>query len=157
VSVRVVDGGSWREPGDPGHRGRGLSMIRAMARDVRVDAGPDGTSVAFRLHPPPSARAVRPASAGRAAPARRGRVEVRDGSVALHGDLDLVAVREVRDEVLAAVGGGAAVDLAGVDYVSSAGVGLLVELAGAGAVVRGASDGVRRVLRLSGVADLVAP
>jgi anti-anti-sigma factor len=84
-------------------------------------------------------------------------VEVRDGAVAVHGDLDLVAVREVRDQLLAAAGDGTAIDLGGVDYVSSAGVGLIVELAGAGAAVRGASDAVRRVLRLSGVADLVAP
>ncbi len=157
VAVRVADAGRWREPGDPGFRGRGLAMIRAMARDVRVDAGPTGTTVAFRLPPPPSTRAARPAPAPRGGPPRPGRVEVRDGAVAVHGDLDLVAVREVRDQLLAAAGDGTAIDLGGVDYVSSAGVGLIVELAGAGAAVRGASDAVRRVLRLSGVADLVGP
>ncbi len=122
-----------------------------------MDAGPAGTAVAFRLRPAPSNRAARPAPRPRPAPPRPGRVEVRDGAVAVHGDLDLVAVREVRDQLLAAARDGAAVDLGGVDYVSSAGVGLIVELAGAGAAVRGASDAVRRVLRLSGVADLVAP
>jgi anti-anti-sigma factor len=157
VAVRVVDEGAWREPGAPGFRGRGLSMIRTIARDVRVDGGPDGTTVAFRLRPLPPASAVLPLRPERAAPGRPGRVEVGDGCVALHGDLDLVAVREGRDEVLGATGDGTAVDLAGVGYVSSAGVGLLVELAQAGAVLRAAPDTVRRVLRLSGVEDLLAP
>jgi anti-anti-sigma factor len=157
VAVRVTDEGSWREPGDPGFRGRGLSMIRTMARDVRVDGGPGGTSVAFRLRPPPPEPAVRPARPEHARPGRPGRVEAGEGRVALHGDLDLVAVREVRGQVLAAAGDGTAVDLAGVGYVSSAGVGLLVELARAGALLLAAPDPVRRVLRLSGVEDVLAP
>lgn len=48
VTVRVTDRGAWREPAaDPGHRGRGLSMIRACAEDVVVAAGPTGTTVTF--------------------------------------------------------------------------------------------------------------
>lgn len=48
VTVRVTDRGAWREPAtDPGHRGRGLSMIRACAEDVVVAAGSTGTTVTF--------------------------------------------------------------------------------------------------------------
>lgn len=48
VTVRVSDRGSWREPAlNPGHRGRGLSMIRACAEDVVVTGGPSGTTVTF--------------------------------------------------------------------------------------------------------------
>lgn len=46
VTVQVSDHGSWRAPPtDPGHRGRGLEMMRACADDVAVDRGPSGTTV----------------------------------------------------------------------------------------------------------------
>lgn len=49
VTVEVSDRGSWRPPPrDPGFRGRGLSMIRACAEDVVVDARPSGTTVTMR-------------------------------------------------------------------------------------------------------------
>ncbi|MFP5023266.1 ATP-binding protein [Pseudonocardia phyllosphaerae] len=48
VRFEVTDTGCWRDPsGDPGYRGRGLSMIEACADDVDVERGPDGTTVVF--------------------------------------------------------------------------------------------------------------
>ncbi|WP_224403415.1 MULTISPECIES: ATP-binding protein [Pseudonocardia] len=49
VRMEVSDRGRWRDPPtDPGHRGRGIGMIEAVAEDVRVVPGPDGTTVSFR-------------------------------------------------------------------------------------------------------------
>ncbi|WP_224389568.1 ATP-binding protein [Pseudonocardia sp. ICBG1293] len=48
VRMEVSDRGLWRDPpADPGHRGRGIGMIEAVAEDVRVEPGPDGTRVSF--------------------------------------------------------------------------------------------------------------
>lgn len=49
VRMEVSDRGRWRDPPtDPGHRGRGIGMIEAVAEDVRVVPGPDGTTVSFQ-------------------------------------------------------------------------------------------------------------
>lgn len=49
VRMEVSDRGCWRDPPtDPGHRGRGIGMIEAVAEDVRVEPGPNGTTVTFR-------------------------------------------------------------------------------------------------------------
>ncbi|ANY07841.1 ATP-binding protein [Pseudonocardia sp. HH130630-07] len=48
VRLEVSDRGSWREPpADNGYRGRGLGMIEAVTEDVRVERGPEGTTVTF--------------------------------------------------------------------------------------------------------------
>ncbi|MCW0216644.1 MAG: ATP-binding protein [Pseudonocardia sp.] len=48
VSVRVRDHGVWHPaPVDPGGRGRGLTMIRALADDLDVSATGAGTKVTF--------------------------------------------------------------------------------------------------------------
>ncbi len=53
VAVEVRDAGSWRPvPTDPGHRGRGMQMIRALARDVDLRPSPTGTTIRFRVVPP---------------------------------------------------------------------------------------------------------
>ncbi|HEX8520043.1 MAG TPA: SpoIIE family protein phosphatase [Pseudonocardia sp.] len=50
IGVEVRDEGRWRPvPADPGHRGRGLRVIRAIGEDVRIEPGPDGTTVRFRV------------------------------------------------------------------------------------------------------------
>ncbi|ODU02947.1 MAG: hypothetical protein ABS81_15965 [Pseudonocardia sp. SCN 72-86] len=50
VAVRVCDHGSWRRPpADPGYRGRGIEMIRAVANEVAISPGPGGTEVTFSL------------------------------------------------------------------------------------------------------------
>jgi anti-sigma regulatory factor (Ser/Thr protein kinase) len=48
VVVTVRDRGDWRPPpADPGHRGRGLLMIRSMSQ-AEVEPGPHGTTVRMR-------------------------------------------------------------------------------------------------------------
>ena len=56
VHVQVADHGAWRPiPTDPGHRGRGLALIHALAGDVTLDATASGTRIRFTLPiPPPS-------------------------------------------------------------------------------------------------------
>lgn len=48
VRLEVSDHGRWRDPpADNGFRGRGLDMIESVAEDVRVERGPQGTTVTF--------------------------------------------------------------------------------------------------------------
>jgi anti-anti-sigma factor len=81
--------------------------------------------------------------------------------VVVTGDLDLTTVDGVRARMAAAIerGGRVVVDLRGVRHVSSAGVRLLAEAADRApqlsVIARGLSA-VARVLRLTGVDDLVA-
>ncbi|WP_300008417.1 PAS domain S-box protein [Pseudonocardia sp.] len=50
VVVQVRDDGRWRPPAaDPGHRGRGLALIRALAQDVELEPGIGGTAIRFSL------------------------------------------------------------------------------------------------------------
>ena len=48
LTVRVTDGGRWREVPAPGDRGRGLPLMRAVMEAVQVESGPEGTVVAMR-------------------------------------------------------------------------------------------------------------
>jgi anti-anti-sigma factor len=181
LRVHVEDRGTWRPPpADRGHRGRGLELIAALAEDVDVRRTLDsaeregtGTVVTFRL---PAARGTTPP----AVPMPRPAPELEDGGarvtaaagpggpvLAVHGELDLDSVRvvgaEVRERLTALPPGGTvALDLQGVSYLASAGVGLLLELRahargrGLRLEVRLAPDGVpARVLGLSGVGELL--
>ena len=57
IRVAVDDDGTWRPvPADPGFRGRGLAMIRAIGQDVVVDTQGKGTHVRFTIPPPPPDR-----------------------------------------------------------------------------------------------------
>jgi PAS domain S-box-containing protein len=52
LHLRVTDGGSWKPaPADPGVRGRGLLLIRAVSDRLEMDCTPSGTTVdmSFRL------------------------------------------------------------------------------------------------------------
>jgi len=52
VHVRIIDKGSWKPaPADPGVRGRGLLLIRAVSDWLEIDCTPSGTTVSmsFRL------------------------------------------------------------------------------------------------------------
>lgn len=52
VRVTVTDSGRWRPiPTDPGHRGRGLRMMRACNAWLGVDPGPNGTRVTMISRP----------------------------------------------------------------------------------------------------------
>jgi anti-sigma regulatory factor (Ser/Thr protein kinase) len=46
VCLEIVDTGTWRpQPEDPGTRGRGLSMMRALTDDVEIEQTDAGTRV----------------------------------------------------------------------------------------------------------------
>ena len=50
VHGRVRDSGTWRpQPEDPGDRGRGLALIRALAAQVSLSRRSNGTEVAFTM------------------------------------------------------------------------------------------------------------
>jgi PAS domain S-box-containing protein len=53
VRVRVIDKGSWKAaPGDPGVRGRGLLLIRAVSDWLEIDCTPSGTTVSMSFRVP---------------------------------------------------------------------------------------------------------
>jgi PAS domain S-box-containing protein len=47
VALTVRDSGRWREP-DPGDRGQGIDLMKALMDHVSVNGGPDGTEVELR-------------------------------------------------------------------------------------------------------------
>ena len=52
LTLVIRDHGRWRPPpADPGDRGRGLSIVRALMHAVDVDEGADGTTVSARYRP----------------------------------------------------------------------------------------------------------
>lgn len=154
IAVRVRDRGQWRPaPADPGFRGRGLQVIRAVGHDVRVSTDSGGTEVVFRM--PVTARPV----PGVTAPVPA--VDPGGPIVVVTGDLDLTTVDDVRARLTAAIARGdrVVVDLRGVRHLSSAGVRLLAEAADQApqlSVIAQGLSAVARVLRLTGVDDLLA-
>jgi anti-anti-sigma factor len=143
IDVEVRDFGHWRteSPADNSHRGRGLVIIRAIATDVTMDTTPEGTQVRFRLPAPPAEPAIGPPPA-QPAPTRETQTPVPaelhvhpqpDGGrrLELRGELDLAAVTALRRPLLGQLHapGPITLDLRAVDYLSSAGVGLLIQAA----------------------------
>jgi anti-anti-sigma factor len=170
VTAVVSDSGSWRPaPADPGHRGRGLAMISALATDVDLDAGPAGTTIRFRLRPASSAAspaAGAPPVAERApGPERPATVDVShaDGRthVVITGDLDHAGVTAVADTLRAETAGTSllVIDVRGLGWLTSIGIGLLLQAArdAAGRVTFAlpATGPARRVLDLTGVTALL--
>jgi anti-sigma regulatory factor (Ser/Thr protein kinase) len=50
LTVRVADSGSWKTPpADPGTRGRGLLLMRALSDRVELDGTAEGTTVGMRF------------------------------------------------------------------------------------------------------------
>jgi anti-anti-sigma factor len=154
ITVEVRDSGRWRPPpGDAGHRGRGVAVLHAIGKDVRIDGTPDGTTVTFRVPLAPAADDVR---TGRRAPRRTTQLPavtvtvtaVPDAPVPtlrIAGDLDLEGALAARPALLRAVRPGQlVVDLHDTGYVSSAGVALLVELA-----ARAGEQGTRLTVRVA--------
>ena len=150
VAVEVRDDGRWRPvPADSGHRGRGVAVLHAVGKDVRIDSGDGGTTVTFRVPVPPAEAPRRPRLATQARSAGPTSVTAVPGTdppvLRVAGDLDLDGVAAVRGALLAAAGpAGLVVDLHDTGYVSSAGVALLVELS-----TRVAAQGAPFALRVS--------
>ncbi|MGE3285638.1 MAG: SpoIIE family protein phosphatase [Pseudonocardia sp.] len=159
VDVLVRDFGTWRPPPvDRGYRGRGLDLIRLLSSEAAVEPGPGGTVVRFRMTPRMvPAAAERMPSAPPVSPTRL-RVLTGDGArrVVITGELDLAGVATVREDLTSALAGDVPVvlDVTGLTYLGSAGVGLLVEaLDREGITLRAPVDGpVRAVLDLVRIA-----
>ncbi|HEY2192589.1 MAG TPA: SpoIIE family protein phosphatase [Actinomycetospora sp.] len=158
VGVWVRDQGAWRDaPADPGHRGRGLVLIRALATDVVVEGGPEGTAVTFTVAPgrhEAADGAVVGAQDSAERPVHVDTQAVAGGHlVRISGDLDLAGAHEARRRLAPAERDGRwTLDVTGVGYLASAGVGLLLEAAEHGAeLVLPESGAAARVLALSGL------
>jgi anti-anti-sigma factor len=156
IDVEVRDFGCWRpEPPNNSHRGRGLLMVREIATDVTVEPSANGTHVQFRLPAqllnPPLPEPTLPVSRTpmvSSAPAQLSVHAEADGGrrLELRGELDLAAATTLRDGLLKAltVPGSATLDLRQVGYLSSAGIGLLIETA-----QHAADHGVRLLVQLA--------
>ena len=140
IDVEVRDFGRWRpEPSNNCHRGRGLALIRQLATDVVIDPSPTGAQVRFRLRalppaPPQPTGQVQEVHPTPAVPPTSAKLHVHqqpDGGrrLELRGDLDLAAATSLRSPLLDQLHapGPVTVDLRGLDYLSSAGVGLLIQ------------------------------
>ncbi len=136
IEVIVTDHGAWRpEPADNGHRGRGIALIEAISEETVFEQDEHGTTVRFRIAPETSsnATAARPALTG--ATSMNVSVDGKPGEAVLRltGDLDLTTTAEARPALLhgieAAQTSELTIDLAGVRYLSSCGIALLLDAA----------------------------
>ena len=127
LTLVVRDRGRWRPAArDPGSRGRGLKIVRALMHAVDVDEGADGTTVSAR-YLPGGAPAPAPAAVGPAS------VEIdRTGPVPvmrLSGEIDRANAGELEPRLLALAPGPVVVDLSGLAFLGSAGLQVLFTLA----------------------------
>jgi anti-anti-sigma factor len=166
VQVSVEDNGTWRPaPADPGHRGRGLQMIRALAGDVELHTSDTGTTIRFRF----AVSQAGTAPVASPAPPVRSELDEQDSDAAhvlrITGDLDTYTVQGLRERVMAHLDRTddqrpVDVDLTALGYLSSSGIALLLEAAylvqRTGRVFRVTSlsgSAPDRILTLSGLGD----
>jgi anti-anti-sigma factor len=166
VTAVVRDSGSWRPPpADPGHRGRGLQMISTLATDVDLAAGPAGTTIRFRLRPPSPSPTPPPAPGAAPVPEQPAALDVSRSDertcIVITGDLDQAGVTAVAATVRAEAARPTPllIDVRGLGWLTSTGVGLLLRAAevAAGRVTFSlpTTGPARRVLDLTGVATLL--
>jgi anti-anti-sigma factor len=142
LTLVVRDHGRWRPPPhDPGFRGRGLNIVRALMHAVDVDEGADGTTVSARYRPGGAAR-IAMQEVGPAA------VQVdRDQGIPiarLTGEIDAFNVDAIESALLALAPGPVIVDLSGLAFLASSGLRVLFSLA-------------NRCVRLAVIAPVGAP
>jgi anti-anti-sigma factor len=147
LTVVVRDRGRWRPPpSDPGFRGRGLSIVRALMHAVDIDEGADGTTVSARFRPEGlSAAPVPPIGPAAITVTRGGSVPVAHVS----GEIDDANAAALEPELLALAPGPLIVDLSELAFLASAGLRVLFGLANRCvriAVVSPAGAPVRRAL-----------
>ncbi|GAA2899125.1 hypothetical protein GCM10010472_66830 [Pseudonocardia halophobica] len=168
VEVAVADAGRWRPvPADSGYRGHGLRVMRELGEELEIERGGTGTRVAFRVPPgtaPPAPAGTLPHRPVASVPAA---VTWRTGPggaqvLVVTGDVDLAGREPVARALLPAARSGEAplvVDLAGVPYLSSAGIALLSEAVALRpdlAVVVAAGSAPARALDVTGLAAVLA-
>jgi GAF domain-containing protein/anti-sigma regulatory factor (Ser/Thr protein kinase)/anti-anti-sigma regulatory factor len=138
LTLVVRDHGRWRPPpADPGDRGRGLSIVRALMHAVDVDEGADGTTVSARYRPggaPPVTIVAPLPRPGGSSPLRSpAAVELtRLGEVQvarLRGEVDSFNALGVGSELAVLVPGPSIVDLSELAFLGSAGLRELFALA----------------------------
>ncbi|MGH3973010.1 MAG: SpoIIE family protein phosphatase, partial [Pseudonocardiaceae bacterium] len=139
IDVEVRDFGRWRpDSANNSHRGRGLLMIGEIATDVIINPSATGTQVRFRipaspLDAEPAMRQSPAEPAIRQSPAELHVHQEPGGGrrLELRGELDLTAATRLRSPLLDQLHapGPVTLDLRALDYLSSAGVGLLIQAA----------------------------
>jgi anti-anti-sigma factor len=127
LTLVVRDRGRWRPPpGDPGSRGRGLKIVRALMHAVDIDEGADGTTVSARYFPGGAPVPVP------AAPGPMG-IEIDHAGAApvvrLSGEIDRSNAGELEPRLLALAPGPVVLDLSGLAFLGSAGMQVLFTLA----------------------------
>jgi len=135
----VHDRGRWRPATPRADRGHGLRLMRMLMDEVTITTGTDGTRVQLRTaladgHRPEALTAHRDVAPAPRAPQPAISVEriARVPVARLRGEIDIACVQHLRAALAIAVepgDRGLVVDLAGVDYLDSAGVHLLHDLA----------------------------
>jgi anti-anti-sigma factor len=168
----VADTGTWRTPStEPGDRGRGLLLMRALADRVTVQTGPEGTvsSIDTRVHRPVligSANDVTSVTAAfDGAPEVNFAAEIQRGdqpTIRLRGALDPSTIEQARQaiaDVRRSAPRAPVIDLSGVTHLTSVGVQLLYELRRLDEpdrpqIVAPDHSPARQILTLTGLADL---
>jgi anti-anti-sigma factor len=135
VCMSVIDRGTWRPaPADPGHRGRGLMMMRGCMDTVEIDDTPDGTALLLdrrlRREPVLSPALVSASATPRPSTMSVTRTTAAEPRIALGGPIDLSTAVDLRRELWSASRGGAlslVVDLGSVTHLGSAGIQVLYD------------------------------
>jgi anti-anti-sigma factor len=142
LTLVVRDRGRWRPPPlDPGDRGRGLSIVRALMHAVDIDESGEGTTVSARYRPgAASAVVVQPVGPPAVEVDRSLPVPV----ARLRGEVDGSNADAIEPALMALAPGPAIVDLSGLAFLASAGVRVLFGLA-------------NRCVRIAVVAPVDAP
>jgi anti-anti-sigma factor len=165
VELLVADEGGWRTPSsDPGLRGQGIRIMRALMDHVEIERGETGTTIRMVRRPRlPLVTARRlPAVTEGAASVTLDDADPERVVAVLTGDVDGAGATAVARQIRRACPPDAhlLLDLEAVAYLDSSGVRFLVELAarqadgGATMTVRAPAGGpVHRVLVLTGLED----
>ena len=135
VCMSVIDRGRWRPaPADPGHRGRGLMMMRGCMDTVEIDDTPNGTALLLdrrlRREPVLSPALVSASATPRPSTMSVTRTTEAEPRIALGGPIDLSTAVDLRRELWSASRGGAlslVVDLGSVTHLGSAGIQVLYD------------------------------
>lgn len=129
VEVTVSDQGTWRAPGAPSTRGRGLAMARGFTDEFELHHGEGGTTARLRLRPTRSVGMLT-ASSSSASGREPLVIEERPGELTLSGTVDHRGTDELRRRIAHASFGGTidvVVDMSGVTLLASSGVQVLYE------------------------------
>ena len=164
LRCEVTDRGRWRAPATSANRGRGLSLIRTLSRNLRIETSADGTAVSFETEPFRTAVLIGapPAPIERAEPAFAADVSLEpQPTVAVRGVVDTATASSLAAAIGRAGRGGTRsvlVDLRECRQLASAGVRVLLDAAATEGGVRlrvrpGRSP--HTVVRLVGLAGLV--